>query len=313
MAKRRNRNQLAKIKEEFIDSKQTELSRKITRFERALYNRVFDDFLASLDVSQGSINTTTQNINLTASLDKIFAELQPEYNKIITSFGNDLVNIGKFNAGYFESVSPKTLDVADKVNRSITKIIGVKSDGSLIKDGFLDRFAKDTSLFGDIKDTVYKSVSSGKSFVDLKTDLGNFIQGNEELEGGFQKYFRNYAYDAYQQTDRKYQELYSKELELTAFIYEGGVIETSRPFCEYCNGKVFLKEEFQNLTRSDVAAFIKYSGPKNPTSGIPSSGWDPLIDMGGFGCRHSKNYISDFLAIDLRSDLKIVNGKLVKG
>jgi hypothetical protein len=307
----KKRDRLARIKDEFLQKKQASLENGVSQFERKLYNSIFDEFLKELEVSQGSINTTNRNLNLTSALDRIFTETQVEYRSLVESFGNDLVELGKYNRNYFDLVSDKTSAVSNKVNKSVYKIIGIDSSGDPVKGGFLDRFAKDTSVYVDIKDTVYKSISSGQSFTDLKTDLSDLIQGNEELSGAFQKHFRNYAYDTYQQVDRTYQEHYSEAIELTAFLFEGGIIETSRPFCEYCNGKVFTKNEFKKLTRDKVRSFIQYSGKGDPASGIPKTGWNPLIDLGGFGCRHSKNYISDFLAVELRDDLKIVNGKLI--
>jgi hypothetical protein len=308
----KNKNKYSKVKDEFIEKKQASLERKVTRFEAILYDRIFDEFLKELQQSQGEVKISSRNIALTNSLDKIFNETQDEYSDLIETFSSDLIQIGKFNKQYFEVVSPAATEAATKVNSSVNRIIGVNTEGGLIKDGFLDRFAKDTSVFSEIKETVFRSVTTGQSFSELKSELQVLIQGNEELQGGFQKYFRNYAYDTYNQIDRTYQEFYSEELELSAFMYEGGVIETTRPFCEFCNGKVFLKEEFKKLKREDVAKFIKFKGPGNAASGIPTTGWNPLIDLGGHGCRHTKNYISDFLAVQLRDDLKIVNGKLKK-
>jgi hypothetical protein len=305
------RNKYAKIKDEFIQNKQAALGRRVSRFESNLYDRIFDDFLKNLDLSQGSIKASNSNISLTNSLEKIFSQTQAEYQSLFETFGNDLIEVGKLNAKYFEQVDARAADLSGSVAKNANKIIGVDSTGALVEDGFLSRFAKDTTVFQDIKDTVFSSVSSGQSFSDLNTSLKVLVKGNEELQGGFQKHFRTYAYDTYQQVDRTHQELYSTALELTAFLYEGGIMEDSRAFCKYCNGKVFLKDEFRKLTRNQVAKFIKQPGLKGAAAGIPTTGWNPLIDLGGFGCKHSKNYISDILAVELRSDLQIKSGKLI--
>lgn len=70
----------------------------------------------------------------------------------------------------------------------------------------------------------------------------------------------------------------SEKLGLNYFIYEGGLIQTSRQFCISRAGKIFH--------RDDLATW-------DNGQGIPAS-----IYLGGYRCRHQINWISDSFAKD---------------
>ncbi|HNR55534.1 MAG TPA: hypothetical protein PKJ19_10215, partial [Flavobacteriales bacterium] len=108
-------------------------------------------------------------------------------------------------------------------------------------------------------------------------------------------------FDTYQYLDRASSDAYATKLGLDAFIYAGGLIETSRDFCIKRNGKVFSRKEAER------------EWPKDPTlprtkkereSGV-LVGYDPLRDMGRWNCRHRIRFISDALAEQLRPDLAL--------
>ena len=77
------------------------------------------------------------------------------------------------------------------------------------------------------------------------------------------------------------------------FIYNGGLIKSSRAFCIVRNGKVFANmeaEEWEN----------------DPTlTAIPSKeNYTWYIERGGYNCRHSIDFIAEDIALVLRPDLK---------
>lgn len=73
-------------------------------------------------------------------------------------------------------------------------------------------------------------------------------------------------------------------------IYQGGLIQDSRQFCKERNNKVFTKAEIESWKE------LEWEGkPEN---------YDPFINVGGTGCRHTLDWISIELAVILRPDLK---------
>jgi hypothetical protein len=139
-----------------------------------------------------------------------------------------------------------------------------------------------------IKNMVMKSVVSQAGYFETKKSLQLHIAGNSKQTGALERYYRNFAYDLYSVADRTASKVTADKLKFNYAIYEGGLIETSREFCEKHNGKVY--------SRAEIADF-------DITEARPP-GYDPFTDLGGFGCRHHLNWIPDVVAFALRPELR---------
>jgi hypothetical protein len=93
--------------------------------------------------------------------------------------------------------------------------------------------------------------------------------------------------------------VYAQKLGLDTFIYAGGLIETSRPFCKKHNDKVFTVEEAEKQWPKDSAL------PRTKVERESGTlvGYNPTVDMGRWNCRHRIRYIPRTLAEQLRPDL----------
>jgi hypothetical protein len=80
---------------------------------------------------------------------------------------------------------------------------------------------------------------------------------------------------------------------MTYFIYNGGLIETSRSFCIKRNAGVYSTEEAE-----------KWADDPELTAIESRENYNWLIDRGGFNCRHSIDFIAKEVAFVLRPDLK---------
>jgi hypothetical protein len=95
------------------------------------------------------------------------------------------------------------------------------------------------------------------------------------------------------------------------FIYQGGLINDSRDFCAAHNNKVwYYKEAFYwgEWTPSKGEYPSGYEIKQIDIYKVPSylnyPDYDPLIDRGGYNCRHSLGWISEDMAFVLRPELK---------
>ncbi len=77
----------------------------------------------------------------------------------------------------------------------------------------------------------------------------------------------------------------ASDLNLKYFIYEGGLIQTSRPFCVARAGKIFTVEQLKSWDNGQKLPVIPY--------------------LGGWNCRHHINWISDELAQELSKDISM--------
>ncbi len=108
-----------------------------------------------------------------------------------------------------------------------------------------------------------------------------------------QRYLRQYAYDSFNNVFEAGNNLAAQALGLEYFIYEGTVIDTTRPFCAKKAGKVFSTEEAKEWVNDADLIDKKTRGS-----------YRPLIERGRYNCRHQIRYISDTLAFTLRPDLQ---------
>jgi hypothetical protein len=117
------------------------------------------------------------------------------------------------------------------------------------------------------------------------------------------------TYNIYHQYDRAYNIMLSREFGMKYFIYQGGLIGDSRDFCVAHNNKVFSINEAKEW-RNWIPRYGKYpEGYKikaEDLHSVPSyikyRGYDPLIDGGGYNCRHSLGFISDKMALRMRGE-----------
>ena len=93
-------------------------------------------------------------------------------------------------------------------------------------------------------------------------------------------------------------------------------LEEGRDFCVCHNGKVFSIEETEEwkdwipdqCDYPDSHPMQSKEGTKYPPNVVPGylqvPGYDPLVDRGGYNCRHIIGWIADELAYKYRPELK---------
>ena len=129
--------------------------------------------------------------------------------------------------------------------------------------------------------------------------LGATGRGSAEVNGVMERYFKGYVLDAHQQFDRGINKEYGNRLKLDTFVYQGGLIETSRDFCRKRDNKVFTEEEAAKwVNDADLPRTAK-----ERSSGVVTD-YNPLEDLGRWNCRHRTRYISRALARRKRPDLE---------
>ncbi|WP_187260749.1 hypothetical protein [Pontibacter beigongshangensis] len=274
-----------------IEKKQAALAAKIKQAQEALYRLLLE-----------SIDRIEKD---PAYVEQVFKKYQESAGmKLVTTIATDVAAISGYNYAYFLSFKDE-LNLSGKdftkikgtVDTFIQERIGLKGN-KVIADSFLDTLLTDATVKQKVKQQAYTNLLAGEGATTFRKNIKSLVLGEGEKLGALEAHYNTFVYDTYNQVDSALQEQYSEELELTAFVYEGGLISTSREFCKKKNGRVFLKEE----------ALKEW--PKDPDLPKGGSAYRPLIDRGKFNCRHSINYLSSRRAMRLREDLEIVSGKL---
>jgi hypothetical protein len=284
-----------------IKKRTAQLEAKVRTMSDMLLKALIDNFVDSLEVEGGIIKDTPKNVALLAQIDKTIGQfasdvIAPEMTKIIDGGINE---IGRFNNDYFSQFADSKVKYEisrKKVSQQIRDRMGFGKKTQLKEGGFMDAMFKMNGVKDQIYDFTRTNLIKGPGLKDFREGLRTMIVSDKDRLSPFERHFRQYAYDIFVNVDREESLLMAKDLKLTYFIYSGTLIDTSREFCIERAGNVFTMDEAKKWINDPWIV-------KNLERGYISS-YNPVNDMGLFGCRHVPQFISKEVAEKLRPDLK---------
>jgi hypothetical protein len=275
-----------KIKERIDDilKSQSELEQMVIRMQDDFFNEVIVNY-QSIATSQRSFNTFFRNFN-----QKYQA---PIFQKIL----KDLLSLIESNVSYFKSESSvKNVDIAS-IRYSLSFQFGISDLGGIEPQGYLSDLILDTSVRRNFRAGLMKFSQSGRNTrLDVK-QIEMFIKGDEKTYGIWESFYSKEdkgsgsIFDVYQKADRMAQNQFSNSLGMQAQMYVGGLMTSSRTFCEERNGKIFLGSEIKDWSKLQF-------------QGRPKTGYVPEIDLGGYKCRHHLSALSNATAMRLDPTIK---------
>lgn len=293
------------LKRELLAAKERAFKGSITAAQAVLYDDLMENILSSLEGEQ--IANTSQNISSLAVVDKVWNNfVQNEIIPIMRKYVSDLKEINTLNAQYF-GVFAETKRIMDEVEKEINQStfdrLGVNQKGGVIKGGYLDSLIRDETVKNEVKKLTYKAIVSERiTKKEYIASMRELVKGSQGKMGALDRHFDTFAYDTYTQHDRSVSWQYAGRLGLKYAAYLGGLVEDSRPFCVVRNGKTFSTEEI-----------LKFGTPKDTYGGYTNKSkgefkgkpleYDPIIDCGGYRCRHSLNFMTEKEARRRRPDL----------
>jgi len=265
---------------------QKALSASLRDVQANILRAILADILPALKVKDGYLVGSVGNMAKANLIERVFDEFgRTDIDTILGKYADELLAISGKNAAYYYAIGfdrEKVAAIAEDLTL-IRQVIGIDESGKLAKDGFLYRLGRAESVRQRIKDYVVTSIVSGQSLETFRKGLKNAVSGGAGIDGALESYWNSYAYDAYAKV-REVDNLHFKnEIGLKHFIYQGGLIKTSRDFCIKKNGKAFTEEE------------AKRDWPKDPDliDKKHLASYNPLIDRGRNNCRHFLMWISE--------------------
>lgn len=292
---------------EYISTQRDKLQSEVRRFQARLTRELIKELSGKVTLTDGALKATFNNLRLTETMDRVWNDfVKSDYGNIITGYADTVKKIGGSNRAYFLLLNKEGKILKEKMFATAYKNaeakmlykIGIGADGNFVKNGFLDRLVADQSVIGQAKDYMMKSVTSQQDFKKTVDGLSELLEGVNGNNGAVDRYFNQYVYDTYSEYDNSFANELAIQLDLQCFIYEGGVVKDTREFC--------LEHESNVYTRDEAALWPEW---KSPTTGETPSyiaslpGYDPLVDLGGFNCRHKLLWISNEEAIERRPEL----------
>lgn len=268
---------------------------RVQGMERSLTRRFLESVLEMFDFEAGRLKKTTKNIAALRKLERLFDKFEREIIRDeLALFAAELLEVGGLTVEYYEATNPAAKAAAIRNSLSLLRsVIGIDEAGGLIVGGYLDRLGKTVEARERLRQYVVQSIVTKRSLNEFQRGFRALVEGNAETDGLLQAYWRQYAYDTYNQAHEVVNSSMADELELDYFIYQGSIIPTSREFCRKKAGKVFSRQEALTW-KNDPDLIDKKT----------AASYNPFIERGRYNCRHWLNWISREVAEQLRPDLK---------
>lgn len=290
-----------KKRSELIASLMSSMDGQVKDNQKKLLEKVLEKFVDKLEKDEnGNVKNNDRNRNLLIQFDDIFKEYQKkEARDTVGLLLQSVGSIINFNQKYFSALDgqARTLPIIQKVKDFMKVWLGIKGD-IVEPNGYLDKLVSNDPAKIALKNQAMKIVIGQEGFEDAKKQIKTLIDGNQNTMGALEKHHRNFAFDLYSQIDRATSDVIRNDLGFVFAIYEGGLIETSRIFCEEHDGNIYHISEIKDF---------------NPTEAKPPN-YNPITDLGGYGCRHHLNWISTAMAKAMGKDVdKFLKGGQNKG
>ena len=260
--------------------------------EKELLRLILEKFVGRLKVGKdGKILTTPRNLTLVSELENLFLAFRTEFvaDALRPLSGEYLDIIHETGVYYSEIEFPeKVVQRVAGDSAAIEARLGIEGN-RIVKGGYLERLAQTSEVKDRLKNFVLNAITTGASLQDFTEGLMAKVVGNKDVDGELVRYFRQYAYDTFNQVHEVKNKQFADALGLEWFIYTGSIIKTTRKFCRKKAGKVFSTAE----ANADWPKDPDLIGKNRPEP------YSPLIDRGRWNCRHFIKYISAPMAAKL--------------
>ena len=261
-----------------IDDSITSFVEGLPATEKQVFDKVLL-LLKDLTVSgSGTIDNNVKNIKL---ISKIKGELDgivisDKYLSKVQGFTNSFEQVAVLNDTYFATAitsnykPSNVLEAVKKLNVETT-ISGLTENG--IGAAFTD----------GIREILHTNITTGGSYMDMVSNMKEFIIGKEGEGGAMVRYARQIATDSINQYNGQYIKSVTDDLGLEWFAYTGSNVDKTRPFCKaMTETNYFHKSQIESILNGHIngqtvslKGMIKGTNAQNFHS-----------NRGGYNCGH---------------------------
>ena len=259
-------NRLESVPDAFLSS--------MEKIQRTKFKDVVS-LLDMLDYEGGSLVVSEANLlRVEALVDEIKGVLTgAEFEKALGGLMGEFEQQAVLNYAYFE-----TVDAAFAIPQISSAIVKERQAATIAS--LLD--STNQYLSNPTREAIASSIQSGGSRQDLIDTLRLLVQGDKDVDGRLLRSTRLIVSDAFALNDAAVTESISENLGLEWYLYTGGLIDSTRPFCKARNGKYYHKTEVEKW------ANLKWQG-KMPNTDKKTI----FLTRGGYNCQHSLLPVSE--------------------
>lgn len=220
--------------------------------------------------SDGYILQSATNRKVLASAENTILSVfrDPYYIGAVTNYMGAIPKINDLNEEYFASISDSF-----KPNRAFLKSLQQQTISSVEKYVLQDGL--ESQVVEPLVSILNQNINSGGKFTGFIEQVKTFVEGNEKVDGRAESYTRTYLRDTLFQYSRTYQQSITADLKLEWYLYQGGLTDKSRPFCEERAGRYFHQSEIE------AWASLSWAGKRSDTTESSI-----FVYAGGHNCSH---------------------------
>jgi hypothetical protein len=261
---------LARAIDELIQNADRQYIDSIGRIQNTLYNQLVA-ILKDLELdADGYVRQSAANRKILRDADKAINEVfsATPYTAAVSRYVSVIGKVDTLNTNYFSSI-----DETFSSNKLFLKNLQADTIAAIEKHVLRDGLQ--SQVIEPLSQILNQNVNSGGKFAGFLEQVRNYILGNDQVEGRAMSYTRTYLRDSLFTYSRTYQQAITSDLGLTYYLYSGGVIDKSRPFCEERAGKYFSHKEIEAM------ASLEWAGKKQGTTESSI-----FLFAGGWNCGH---------------------------
>ncbi len=247
--------------------------------------------------SNGKIKNTIDNY-------RILSQLRTRLKNVI--FGKEYLKASKDLIDSYDTINDVTKEYfasfASSPSSTTEEVLKIIRQESINRTSmYLGDAGIDVNIIGKVQEILQSNITSGGSYAEFQSGLKDFIQGNAESVGAFEKYANTVVVDSLHTYSRTYGTIITEDLGLQWFQYTGTLLTSSREWCKH-----MVKKKYIHKSELDTVLYDNVDGADICSKEIPCNSKTKLPDgmkkdtnvnniqnyAGGWNCGHR------FIAID---------------
>jgi hypothetical protein len=230
-----------------------QLKEAVDKFNSSL-NVIQSDVLAEVEllikditVSGGNVVQSVANLKKINRIKEVINNvvISPEYTQRVIDFGKAFNTVTDIQEQYFSALVKDFS--APEVLAEIKKLAIDDTVAGLTEAGI------EANISNKIAALLKQNIEEGAKYTDMVKELTNFIQGNKDTLGAFEKYAGQITTDAINQYSATYNMIVSEDLGMDWFIYAGALVGGSRDLCEALVAKKYVhRSELPEIVKGKI-------------------------------------------------------------
>lgn len=238
----------------------------INRVQRDLYNQLVAS-LKELELdAEGYIKQTAANRKVLSEANKTITQVFSSalYTSSVANYVSVIGKIDSLNQKYFSDIE------GFQPNKQFLK--NLQRDTIATVEKYVLQDGLQSQVINPLSQILNQNVNSGGQFAGFLDQVKTYVLGNDQVEGRALSYTRTYLRDTLFTYSRTFQQSLTNDLKLEFYLYSGGVIDKTRPFCLERAGKYFSHKEIESWASQEWAG--KKQGTTESSIFLFAGGWN---------------------------------------